>query len=179
MRTINAFTGDYEFLHNYFPHPVQYEGILYPTNEHAFQAAKTLDVALRKKIASCETPGKAKALGNRIPIRSDWEAVKTGIMEELCRLKFSDPILKERLIATVGCYLIVGNHWGDTCWGMVNGNGENRLGKILMTLRDDIIQNECNLRSLDDILQDVYSRTVPTGIIAPSISHSTTPNHER
>jgi len=137
MKHITNFKDEYEFLHNYYPHLITYEGINYPTNEHAFQAAKTLDIKLRKQIAACETPGKAKELGNAIPLRPDWEAVKTGIMEEICRLKFADPTLKEQLLATEGCYLIEGNHWGDTCWGMVNGKGENRLGQILMKIRDE------------------------------------------
>ena len=144
MKTISRFKDEYEFLHNYFPHPIEYEGILYPTNEHAFQAAKTHDEKLRKQIAACETPGKAKEMGNCISLRSDWEDVKTSVMEELCRLKFADAELKAQLLATAGCYLIEGNHWGDTCWGMVNGKGENRLGKILMSLRDELLADRHN-----------------------------------
>lgn len=139
MKTISRFKGEYEFLHNYYPHPILYEGISYPTNEHAFQAAKTLNNKIRKQISACETPGEAKKMGNSIPLRRDWEIIKTDIMEDLCRLKFADPVLKKRLLSTVGCYLIEGNHWGDTCWGMVNGKGENRLGKILMSIRDEFL----------------------------------------
>ena len=158
MQTISKFKDEYEFLHNYYPHAVQYEGIVYPTNEHAFQAAKTLDIRTRKEIASCETPGKAKEMGNHIPLRSDWESVKTGVMRDLCRLKFSDPTLRRRLLSTEGCYLIEGNHWGDTCWGMVNGRGENRLGKILMDLRSEFLLADKGKKSLDAIVQNAYSR---------------------
>jgi len=121
MKTISRFKGDYEFLHNYYPHQITYEGIVYPTNEHAFQAAKTLDVKLRREIAACKTPGKAKEMGNQIPLRRDWEEVKTDVMKDICWFKFSDPDLKQRLLATQGCYLIEGNHWNDTCWGMAKG----------------------------------------------------------
>lgn len=34
--------------------------------------------------------------------------------------------------------LIEGNDWGDTFWGMVDGEGENNLGKILMRVREEI-----------------------------------------
>ena len=137
MKTIDRFKGDYAFLNNYYEHPVTYEGMTFPTNEHAFQAAKTLDLKIRRQIAECATPGEAKQKGNAVALRRDWEDVKTDVMTELCRLKFADPILREKLVATAGCYLIEGNHWGDTCWGQVNGRGENRLGKILMQLRDE------------------------------------------
>ena len=148
MKIISRFDEKYDFLSNFYPHPVEYEGILYPTNEHAFQAAKTLDVKLREQVAACLTPGKAKRMGRQLPLRSDWEEVKTQVMTDVCRAKFSDPMLQEKLLATAGCYLIEGNHWGDTCWGQVDGKGENRLGEILMALR-----NEFSLaRSIDEIV---------------------------
>lgn len=45
------------------------------------------------------------------------------------------PDLKTRLIETNGEELIEGNTWGDKYWGQVNGEGKNRLGKILMQIR--------------------------------------------
>lgn len=140
MQIISEFKGEYSFLNNYYLHEINYDGIIYPTNEHAFQAAKTLDLKTRIEISNCATPGQAKEMGNKITLRKDWEEIKSDVMEELCRLKFADPYLKNKLISTQYCYLIEGNHWGDKCWGMVNGEGENRLGKILMKLRDEYTQ---------------------------------------
>lgn len=155
MKIISHFRDEYAFLNNFYEHPVVFEGIVYPTNEHAFQAAKTLDVKLRREIAACETPAEAKNLGRKIPLRRDWEEVKTGVMEELCRAKFSDPVLQEKLLATAVCYLIEGNHWGDTCWGQVNGKGENRLGKILMKLREEFSLG----KSIDEVIDDASQRS--------------------
>src|SRR3954468_6821071 len=53
---IDSFQGEYRFLSNFWPAGVEFEGITYPTAEHAYQAAKTLDVALRKRIAAEPTP---------------------------------------------------------------------------------------------------------------------------
>ena len=39
---IRSFTGEYRFLSNFFPSPVEFEGLVFPTVEHAFQAAKAL-----------------------------------------------------------------------------------------------------------------------------------------
>lgn len=41
-------------------------------------------------------------------------------------------------MATRDRMLIEGNDWGDTFWGMVDGEGENNLGKILMRVREEI-----------------------------------------
>ena len=86
-------------------------------------------------------PGKSKGVGRRVQLRPDWEDVKTGIMEEIVRAKFTQhPELAARLLATGDKVLVEGNHWGDTCWGVDTrtGQGENRLGKILMKVREEL-----------------------------------------
>ena len=40
---INEFQGDYRFLSNFHPAEVEMDGIKYPSVEHAYQAAKSLD----------------------------------------------------------------------------------------------------------------------------------------
>ena len=57
---INNFDGEYRFLSNFANSKIIYEGIEYPTVEHAFQAAKTLDINQRKYIASLRTPEKQR-----------------------------------------------------------------------------------------------------------------------
>jgi predicted NAD-dependent protein-ADP-ribosyltransferase YbiA (DUF1768 family) len=42
------------------------------------------------------------------------------------------------LLASGGATLEEGNPWGDRLWGVVDGVGENRLGKILMKVRDEL-----------------------------------------
>ena len=72
-------------------------------------------------------------------MRSDWEEVKDKVMYEIVLAKFTqNPDLKEKLLATGDESLEEGNTWGDTIWGTVDGVGENRLGKILMRVRDEL-----------------------------------------
>ena len=60
-------------------------------------------------------------------------------MYEIVLAKFTqNPDLKEKLLATGDESLEEGNTWGDTIWGTVDGVGENRLGKILMRVRDEL-----------------------------------------
>jgi len=135
---ISSFRGANFFLSNFFPHPMDYENMRFPSSEHAFQAAKSLDVETRRSIAVLETPAEAKKTGRVIDCRSDWEAVKLDVMREVLRAKFSDPALRKKLLATNDAELIEGNTWNDTFWGVCNGRGENWLGKLLMELRKSL-----------------------------------------
>ena len=135
---INSFDGKYYFLSNFYPHPIIEDEIVYPTNEHYFQAMKSLIPEERRKIAACRTPGDAKRLGRRIALRSDWDQIKLGIMENALRLKFKDPKLADMLKATGNKKLVEGNRWNDTYWGVCRGVGKNHLGRLLMKVRSDL-----------------------------------------
>lgn len=135
---IKEFTGKYEFLSNFWHSPFEYEGITYPTNEHFFQAMKSQLPAERKIIAAAVTPGQAKRFGRQCVLRPDWERVKDEVMLTGLRIKFSNPTLRTQLIMTGDEELVEGNWWGDTYWGVCNGVGKNRLGKLLMQVREEI-----------------------------------------
>lgn len=135
---IDFFRKQYFFLSNFYEAPVVYEGLTYTNNEAAFQSAKTLDINERRRFTTM-SPSEAKKEGRRLRLRPDWESVKTYIMLDICRDKFTrNAVLKEKLLSTGSEELIEGNTWGDMVWGMVDGVGENRLGKILMQVRDEL-----------------------------------------
>jgi len=135
---IDLFRGQYRFLSNFYPCTITYEGIEYSTTEHAYQAAKTLDIERRKYISQLETPGQTKRAGRNLKLRSDWEEVKLQVMYDICKLKFSKPNFAEKLKSTGNQELVEGNTWNDTFWGRCKGRGQNNLGKILMRIRSEI-----------------------------------------
>ena len=136
---IESFHDEYRFLSNFFPVSVRYEGITFPTVEHAYQAAKTVDEAERWKFAELKSPGQAKRRGRKTAIRADWESVKVQVMSELVRQKFfRHEELAEMLLATEEAELVEGNTWGDRFWGVCEGVGQNWLGRILMTVRGEL-----------------------------------------
>lgn len=141
---INKFEGKYAFLSNFYASVVQEDGITYPTIEHYFQAQKTLNPFERKGIAAAATPGRAKRLGRNVTLREDWEEVKDDVMLQGLRLKFDIEELANMLIATGDAALVEGNWWCDNTWGSCacpkceNTVGENRLGKLLMQVREEI-----------------------------------------
>lgn len=140
---IDSFRGSYQWLSNFHERPVVYEGTKYPTAEHAYQASKALTIRDKETVLKAGTPGKAKRLGRSIRTRKDWDAIKDDVMLAIIRAKFENQELAARLCATWPHELIEGNTWGDTYWGvsMPSGKGQNRLGKILMQVRDEKMFN--------------------------------------
>lgn len=142
MYQISSFMDKYHFLSNFHITPILYEGVTYPSVEHAFQAAKTLNKAERMSILKAFSPGVTKRIGKTVSLRDDWESVKVNIMRDLLEIKFSDPDLREKLLSTKDARLIEGNTWGDKYWGCIfyKGNwvGSNKLGELLMNLRSQL-----------------------------------------
>ena len=135
---IDKFIDKYFFLSNYYIVPVTYNGLTFQSNEAAFQAQKTLNEGQRRKFTKL-APNKAKAKGRSVLLREDWEEVKDQIMYEICLAKFSqNEDLKEKLLNTGDEELVEGNTWHDTYWGVYNRKGKNKLGKILMRVREEL-----------------------------------------
>lgn len=140
FRMINRFKGEYAFLSNFHPWSVKHQGITYPTAEHAFQAAKGVELSDRMWIADSLTPGIAKRRGRKVDIRPDWDSVKLAVMLEIVQAKFENPERLTKLQSTGDHELVEGNYWHDNIWGIClcyqcDNQGKNYLGKILMLVR--------------------------------------------
>jgi len=135
VKVIDNFSGKYRFLSNFYPAEVELDGVIYPSVENAYQAAKTLDTEERNKFTKCNATS-AKRLGRNLKLRDGWEKVRVEIMAQLIHKKFQYPELREKLIATGTAELVEGNWWGDTFWGVCKGKGQNKLGSILMLIRE-------------------------------------------
>ena len=141
MDSIKSFRGSNEFLSNMYPCWAWLDGVSYPSVEHAFQAAKTLDLEKRRLFQVCPVKA-AKKEGRLVDLRPDWEKVKLDIMYSLLKSKFSDAELKQKLLETGDKQLIEGNTWNDTYWGVCKGVGENHLGKLLMQVRSELREED-------------------------------------
>lgn len=142
MKMIQEFSGEYEFLSNFYFAPVTYDGLEYLCSEAAYQAQKTGDLEERAKF-QLYLASRAKRRGKKLGLRSDWEQVKDRIMYEIVLAKFTqNSELAQQLLATGDAELIEGNNWGDTYWGVYKGQGQNKLGKILMDVRHQLLIKE-------------------------------------
>ena len=116
---------------------IEYNGIIYPSTENAYQAQKTLFNKERLYISEL-TPRKSKTYSRKLDIRSDWDNIKYYIMRDLIELKFKHEYLMNMLILTGDEMIVEGNTWNDKYWGVClkTNIGQNNLGKLLMLERD-------------------------------------------
>ena len=135
MERIEGFQNEFRFLSNFESVRVVLDGVTYPSVEHAYQAAKSLDVNERIIIQKAKGPGHAKRLGKIMDCRSDWDDVKERIMMDLCIQKFAQEPFRTLLLETGDAYIEETNTWKDTHWGVCDGKGKNRMGHILMEIR--------------------------------------------
>lgn len=142
-RPVNQFIGLYGWLSNFYPCDVVMDVAgktrTFTSAEHAYQAAKAKTIEDFEKVSKAKTAGEAKRLGKSVQLRDDWESVKLTVMEQVLRAKFSDEVLRRRLLSTGQQELIEGNTWGDVFWGvnLETGEGENHLGRLLMKVREE------------------------------------------
>lgn len=140
---IGSFTGEYRWLSNFKPVKIVYDGIEYPSVEHAYQSAKSDDMIWKSKCASLGyTPGKIKRESYGVTLVENWDKLKVSVMIDCVTQKFNQEPYKTRLLATGDKFLKEGNNHNDTFWGVCNetGQGDNRLGEIIMNVRRKLIR---------------------------------------
>lgn len=140
---IGDFTGEYGYLSNFHVAPIVIDGVTYPSGEHAFNAAKTLDPTERARVLAAPTPSKAKMAGRRVTLREEWDdRVRYRIMDRVVAEKFAPGTdLAARLLATGDALLVEHTTWHDQHWGDCRCEkhfawpGANHLGRALMDHR--------------------------------------------
>ncbi len=129
---------------NFAPFPIEIEGVVWPTSEHYFQAQKFADPALQRQIRKTPSPMEAAQMGRRLPgLREDWDLVRDEVMMDALWAKFTQHKgLKRLLLGTDGSRLVEhtanDSYWADGG----DGTGANRLGELLMELRDELASRE-------------------------------------
>lgn len=135
---IDYFREEYEFLSNFYPTKLIFNGVTYYNAEAAYQAQKSLLQTMRFRFSNLSAD-EAKKLGQIIEMRPDWDEIKYVVMKQVVYAKFTqNPTLAQDLLDTGDKPLKEGNTWGDVYWGvdLKTGEGENHLGEILMQIRD-------------------------------------------
>ena len=126
---------------------VMYDGVLYPTVEHAYQAAKSDRPEVRARIRTCETPGQAKRMGNNLlmtqSVRANWEQIKVQVMYDLLKQKFAPGSRHAQDLLAYRERIVEWNTWHDNEWGICTcpscpGRGKNRLGKLLRRIQEEL-----------------------------------------
>lgn len=135
----------YGVLSNLYPREIEFEGRIFPTSEHAYQAGKAIKPAVREWILAAPSPSLAAMAAHGLytwDVVPNWATIKFDRMRAVLRAKFTQhPDLAEILLSTGTNRLVeVGtvNNAVNRLWGEVNGKGENMLGIMLMELREQL-----------------------------------------
>jgi hypothetical protein len=134
-------TDEYGWLSNFAHSPIRLNGHTWRTVEHYYQAQKFADTEYEEAIRQAKTPAKAKGMGRsrKYRLRRDWEGVKDGIMREAVLAKFTQHADLRALLLGTGDAVLVENSPIDDYWGCgAHGGGKNMLGRILMSVRDEL-----------------------------------------
>ena len=125
---------------NFSGHPIELDGQRWRTTEHYFQAQKFEDPEVRERVRQTKAPGDAARLGRRLPgLRADWEAVKDDVMLRALRAKFTQHARLRRLLLSTGDAELIEHTKNDRYWADGgDGSGLNRLGALLMQLREEL-----------------------------------------
>lgn len=141
-------------LVNFSQHPVNIDGIHYPTTEHFFQAQKFADpnndqtqAFLQEVAKKGNGPADALSVAREWtknwtePQKKQWYAKNEAVMEKALRAKLEKyPAIAKELLSTQNSCLVEDTSERDErVWGWGNdGSGTNKLGKLWMKLRNEL-----------------------------------------
>lgn len=153
MATIKFYEtkGPYGVFSNFWRTPVRRyvftddKGRHWKTSEHYFQAMKFPEDSDRfHEIKDAPTPSIAAKLGRQrdVPIKQNWDDIRDDVMRVALEYKFlgtpfehSAPIRK--ILIETGDARLVEHTYKDHYWADGgDGSGKNRLGELLMEVRE-------------------------------------------
>ena len=127
---------------NFSRHAIFVDNKIWPTVEHYYQAQKFQGTPFEEEIRTLETPTLAKERAHKLLIDHpavNWEEKKECVMYKGLLTKFTQhPDLLETLLST-GNRILKEHTELDFYWADgLNDSGKNRLGCLLMQIRDEL-----------------------------------------
>lgn len=142
--TAKFFLDGWYVFDSYAPFQIEWRGKVWPTAEHAYQAAHffVTDPDLAEQVRLQRSPRLADEFANNHSDSDDpnWKNIRLSIMEEICRAKLEQHVLVRETLLKSGSMQLIEDNKDDGFWGSgTDGSGENQLGKIWMKLRKEIL----------------------------------------
>lgn len=165
VRFYRANEKPYGAFSNLYRRKLVFEGRLYPTSEHAYQAGKARKEAVREWLLSAPSPALVAMAAHGLytwDVVPNWSQIKYDRMRCVLRAKFEQHAdLMALLLSTGEARLVevaIVDNAVNRLWGEVNGRGQNMLGVMLMELRTEF--RESLERSTDLALADVRTTSI-------------------
>ncbi len=152
QKVIKEFQNEHRWLSNFWLATQEMFGMTFCCNEQWYVYNKCTNDDDRIELLNLTKPGEIKRFGRKLKgdrLNPDFDKIKYGVMQVGLAAKFDqNPDLKEKILSTGNTILQEGNRWGDKYWGVnLNptkgkiGAGENNLGKLLMKLRKEYMED--------------------------------------
>ena len=130
----------YEFT-NFAYYPIIVDEHVYKTSEHYFQSQKLVGTPYENYVSQLPTPRDAFEFPRQPRVsswvRGDWQGVKELVMYKALYHKFNQYLELKELLLKTGDRKLIEHSPYDSYWGDgPDGKGLNRLGVLLMKLRD-------------------------------------------
>jgi ribA/ribD-fused uncharacterized protein len=139
---IGFYEREYYVFSNFSAFAIEWKDKFWMTSEHAYQAEKFEDEAIREEIRNARSAHDSKKIAEKYEgqVRSDWSETKLVVMEQILRAKLAQqPYVMKKLLESKGRTLVE-DSWRDAYWGWgPNKDGENHLGKLWMKIRDELV----------------------------------------
>ena len=149
IRFYRANERPYGAFSNLYRREVEFEGEVFPTAEHAYQAGKARKQAVMDWLMAVPTPALLAMAAHGLyywDIAPGWSKNKFDRMKRVLRAKFAQhEDLRELLLATGSARLVESamvDNEVNRLWGEVNGAGKNMLGTLLMEVRDELVAGD-------------------------------------
>lgn len=140
---IGFYPREFFCFDNFSAFKIKYEGVVFSTVEHAYQAYKFKETSQEvfNEIVESYSSDEAKRIAdrNKDKVCSNWNEIKVGLMESFLRAKLNqNPYVKEKLIQSKN-YILCEDSDKDSFWGIgPKRDGQNELGKLWMKLRAEL-----------------------------------------
>ncbi|MDP4038801.1 MAG: NADAR family protein [bacterium] len=143
---VGFYEREFYTFSNFSSFQVEWRGRIWPTSEHAYQAAHFFETSpelveeIFKARSAHDALKIAKTNANKAP--DNWEKINVKIMKDICKQKLlQHSYVQQKLLQTADLLLVEDspkdNFWG---WGE-DRKGRNELGKIWMQLREWLRKN--------------------------------------
>lgn len=139
---ISFYPKEFYVFDNFSAFQVEYNGIIFPTSEHAYQSMQFIKTSkeIFEKIKNSKSAHDAQkmAFENKDKADPEWDKKKKEIMKSILRSKINQhPYVLKKLLQT-GDRKIIEDSWRDPIWGWGEAKcGQNLLGQIWMELREE------------------------------------------
>jgi len=145
IRFYRANEKPYGAFSNLYRRAVEFEGDVYQTSEHAYQAGKARKEEVRKWLMAAPSPALLAMAAHGLyvwDVHPDWSKTKFARMKKILMCKFTQHQDLQELLLSTGKKRLVEVATVDNAvnrlWGEVNGKGQNKLGELLMEVREEI-----------------------------------------